>query len=119
MLEYAKGHIEDIRQLAAEWHGSEEGRKWHGEHAKQTWEHRGTFKYTCCKCGKEFETRHIYGEGQKKFCSGKCRSNNRRHLGIDDVERECVVCGKKFMANRYQKGLVCSTECKMRKRWNK
>lgn len=117
--EYNKRHIEDIRVLASEWHGSEAGRAWHSVHAKETWAHMGEHEYVCSSCGKTFMTRHIYGPDENHFCSNACKTYFRAHSGLDDVERVCPVCGKTFTANKYSKKECCSRECAVKKRWNK
>ena len=98
--EYNQRHIKDMRELASEWHGSDAGRAWHSEHAKESWENKRYNKYTCSECGKEFETRHDYGAGQNTFCSNACKSKNRAKSGVDDEERICAYCGKPFTVRR-------------------
>lgn len=117
--EYNHQHIEDIRGLAAEWHGSDAGRAWHSEHAKQTWENAQECTYTCECCGKPFTTRHKYGEGQKTFCSNACKTMYRTKMGLDNEERVCPYCQKTFIANKYSKKLCCSRECAVKRRWGK
>ncbi len=72
-LEYARKHIEDMRPLAAEWHGSEAGKEWHSAQGKANWEKRKMTKYTCTNCGTEFTTKHVYSKHSNRFCSGRCR----------------------------------------------
>ena len=50
-------------------------------------------------CGEEFEST----QANTKFCSNNCKSKYRRMEGTDNVEAECVVCGKKFVKNKYSK----------------
>lgn len=117
--EYNQKHIKDMRELANEWHGSDEGRAWHSEHAKESWQKKGYNKYTCSCCGKEFETRHDYGADQNTFCSNACKAKHRAHSGIDNEERICAYCGKPFTVNKYAKRACCSRECGVRRRWGK
>lgn len=104
-------HIEAIRQLASAWHGSEEGRKWHSEQGKRNAELRGFQTYTCDCCGREYQTKYIYGEGSSHFCSNACKTKARAMSGVDDVERVCALCGKPFTANKYTKRRFCSRSC--------
>lgn len=73
-VEYNHKHIEDIRPLANEWHGSEAGRAWHGQHAKEYWSKAPLREYTCTQCGKTFTSKHVYGEGRNRFCHANCRA---------------------------------------------
>lgn len=117
--EYQKHHIKDMQELAAEWHGSEEGIEFHRKHAKEMWENAEPITYVCTECGKEFQSRHHYGKGENKFCGGNCRAAFRRHNRTDDVDRVCAYCGKTFRVNRYSKAKCCSRDCAVKRRWNK
>ena len=117
--EYQRKHIKDMRELASEWHRSEEGRQWHKAHAKQAWEDAETIRYVCTECGKEFESRHHYGPEENRFCSNSCKAAFRRHSRADDVDRVCAYCGKTFRVNRYSKAECCSRDCAVKRRWNK
>ena len=64
-------------------------------------------KYICKQCGEEFESTKV----GSKFCSNKCRSKWRREQGLDNEERECVVCGNKFKINKYKKRKTWSRSC--------
>lgn len=64
-------------QVAPEWHGSEEGRQWHSEHAKRSWAKRQPMKYICTECGKEFESTQIRYTGNH-FCNQNCKAKFRR-----------------------------------------
>lgn len=117
--EYQKRHIKDMQELAAEWHGSEEGIEFHRKHAKEMWENAEPITYVCTECGKEFQSRYHYGKGENKFCGGNCRAAFRRHNRTDDVDRVCAYCGKTFRVNRYSKAKCCSRDCAVKRRWNK
>lgn len=101
-----------IRHLAAAWHGSEEGRKWHSQNAKKQWENRKPVTYQCSYCGKEFQSINRFAEGANHFCGNNCKSAYRRSLGIDNVQRRCLYCGNEYTVNKYnKKQKYCSTEC--------
>ena len=66
---HSKKVIEKARVAASVWHGSDAGREWHSEHGKDAWNKRGLQTYICTECGKEFQTKHIYGVHDNHFCS--------------------------------------------------
>lgn len=103
-----------IRSLTKDWHSSEEGRKWHSEHARNT--RFGIFTFGICKCevcGSEFTKRTT----NQKFCSNKCKSQYRRNKGFDNVTRICEECGKEFIINKYSRTKFCSRSCTNRYVW--
>ena len=99
-----------------EWHKSKKGHEWHKKHgfevAKKQKER--TVKLICEQCGKEYETLE-FKKGRSRFCSNKCKSAWRRKMKLDHEERTCPKCGKKFMANKYQKTIYCSKSCAKKK----
>jgi len=99
---------------AAEWHGSEEGKAWHKEHAKQqTWERK--FTKVCNYCGKEYKA--AMRKKSPGYCSGKCKAAQLRSVQRETMpERTCRICGKAFRENPsyvYQKKVqkFCSQKC--------
>ena len=100
--------LEENRDKAAEWHHSEEGRKWHSQNAKKQMAGLEFKTYTCQCCGKEFRSRAPQGG---TFCGNSCKSKWRRQQGLDNVERVCAECGSKFVVNRYSKQKYCSRSC--------
>lgn len=99
---------ENASPKAKEWHSSNEGREWHKNHyekMKDKLHQKQTFQ--CIVCGKEFESTQV----NSKFCSNNCKSKYRRNEGIDNIETECVVCGEKFVKNKYSKTETCSRQC--------
>lgn len=77
-IENSRKSIEIAREAANKWHGSEEGRAWHSERGKDNWKTRTTQTYICSYCGKEFQTKHIYGDGMNHFCHPNCKAAYRR-----------------------------------------
>lgn len=118
-IEASRISIEIARKKACEWHGSEEGLKWHSERGKKNWETRTARKYECSFCSKEFETVHMYSENQNHFCSNNCKSAFRRQNKIDNVELVCTYCNKTYMVNKYNKQKCCSVECSRKMRCEK
>lgn len=108
--------LENAAPKAAAWHGSEAGRLWHSEHAKQTTKNLGKVEYICANCGKHFYAKPI---GLNKFCSNTCKTKARYKSGVDNEERICAVCGGKFIANKYASKKCCSKECAIKLRQNK
>lgn len=115
----SRQNIEIAREAASKWHGSEDGREWHSHHGKENWQKREMQTYICTECGKEFQTKHIFGEGQNHFCSNNCKTRYRVKSGVDNVERVCPVCGETFSVNKYSATECCSRECGWKRRWSK
>ena len=74
--EFAKHFQSKGIEKAKEWHKSKEGRLWHSEHGKRTWENREYKKHKCEQCGSEFESRH---GGIVKFCHNNCKAKALRY----------------------------------------
>lgn len=110
----AREDILNAGELAKEWHGSSDGRKWHSLHAKQQWEQAEPSQYKCDWCGSEFESLKRYSESSHKFCSNRCKANFRRHSGVDDIVKKCESCGGEYVSNKYQKTKYCEV-CKNHK----
>ena len=90
---------------AREWHRSEKGREWHKQHYESMKSELHTVKeYTCQQCGKTYKA---VENGQNRFCCNNCKAAYRRQAGIDNVERECEICGQKFITNKYSKAKYC------------
>jgi hypothetical protein len=65
----------------------------------------------CEVCGSNFQ-----GKGKAKLCSNECRRviRRRRELGVDQIIRTCVTCGREF-TGAYSAQNVCSAECRREK----
>lgn len=67
-------NLEKGQEKAKEWHKSEEGRKWHREHAKTSILSAPKYKHICEECGREYlSTRKI----KTRFCCEKCGTKFR------------------------------------------
>lgn len=99
--------IDNARPKASEWHGSEDGKKWHSEHAKKVFGNLPFKTFVCTYCGQEFQSRKTRKENQNCFCSGKCSAAYRRRSGVDDIVKVCERCGGEYIANKYQKTKRC------------
>ena len=108
-----KNLAEKARPKAGEWHKSEEGRKWHSEHGKESAKHWKPILNVCKQCGVEFETK---GK-PRKFCSGACNQKYRRDNGLNNIEAICCICGKKFMTDKYSPTKTCSKSCGVTYAW--
>ena len=99
------------RELAKEWHQSEEGRAWHKEHySKMSDALHAREERTCEECGTLFLG--LVGKPERnRFCSNKCKTKWRYKSGVDNEERTCQVCGKAFMINKYWATKTCSRSC--------
>lgn len=95
-------------ESAKEWHKSEAGKIWHKENAVKC--SFGKFDYgkgNCEKCGIEYDRK----TKRTRFCSNKCKTKSRIESGIDNIEKECIVCKNKFVANKYARPKTCSRFC--------
>lgn len=106
--EKAKLNLNKARSEAAKWHASSEGIDWHKKHAKDSILKVKYYDAICLECGKKFKSEKTHS----KFCSANCRSNYRRKSGIDNVAKECVICGNEYSVSRYSKSKTCSIECR-------
>lgn len=81
--------IKQAAEYAKAWHGTDEGQAFHSALGKENWSRRELRKYTCTYCGKEFETKHIYGASQNTFFCSKHRAYWRKWitLGVRTKER--------------------------------
>lgn len=102
---------EKARPKAIEWHKSKDGKEWHKKQYEVSLGNREPIEFTCLNCGKKFM--HVRN-ANNKFCGNSCKSAYRRKLGVDNIERECIICGNKFTINKYQKRQRCDN-CKRKK----
>ena len=107
--EQSRRHMERIRPFASEWHRSDEGRAWHSEHGKRVAANQQPEKHNCNWCGKEYLAKP--GGVKKGFCGMSCQGMARKATGVDDIDRECCVCGSVFRVNKYAKKKTCSKSC--------
>ena len=105
---YRENMNRNARPKAIEWHKSNKGKEWHKEQYKISLGNQKPKKFICDYCGKEYET---LDKGINRFCSNNCKSAYRRKIGIDNINRKCVVCGNEFIVNKYSKKIKCDN-CK-------
>ena len=74
----ARESIKHAVKAAPAWHRSDAGKEWHSKHSKEAWENKGYITYVCTYCGKQFNSRKVYGESQNHFCHNNCRAAFRR-----------------------------------------
>jgi hypothetical protein len=67
-------------------------------------------KFVCDWCKVEFERQ--YNKETIKFCSDNCVMRARRVSGIDNVERQCIICLNPFIINKYERTVTCSKPCR-------
>lgn len=79
-VEKSRRDIAKAISKAPEWHGSEAGKEWHSMQGKENYKKRTMNTYICTFCGKEFQTKHIYGENSNHFCHNNCKAAYRRML---------------------------------------
>jgi hypothetical protein len=112
--EKRRAHMAKIRPLATEWHRSSEGRRWHKENGVRSWVGRRGAMVRCVECGSDYEC--MARLAKASFCSKACKARARRRSGVDDIERQCLFCGKTFRVNRYARNVHCSLSCAVRRR---
>lgn len=71
-----KENMDKIRLEAIKWHKSDDGRRWHSEMAKKSYEKRKPIKKVCAFCGKEYYTTQ-YAKNAR-FCHQNCKMKARR-----------------------------------------
>lgn len=109
--------LSSIRELAKPWHSSDEGRAKHREIGAMAYKQFVPVPKNCEACGKVFEPKAL--GNRDKFCSNACKSAWRRTSGKDNEQRNCMQCGKSFVANRYTKSRTCGRSCANRLAWAK
>ena len=86
-VDMSRGNIERAREAARRWHSSEAGLAYHSVLGKENWKKRTVQTYVCSYCGREFQTKHIYGEGVNHFCHQNCKQKYRtRRLRNENQE---------------------------------
>jgi len=103
-----EGHLEKLQDGIREFFRTDEGSEVQRKKAKKLWEglYENPKVSACDQCGKEFE--HYTNS---RFCSNACKAKHRRESGVDDEERECVICGSVFKVNKYEDTETCSRGC--------
>lgn len=99
---------QNARPKAIEWHKSNKGKEWHKEQYKNSLGKLTPKEMICEYCGKNYLS---MDNGKNRFCSNNCKSAYRRKMGIDNINRKCVVCGNEFIVNKYSKKVKCDN-CK-------
>jgi hypothetical protein len=61
-----KKHLEKIRELTKEWHGSAEGLEWHRQHGIEVSANAKDVAKVCQLCGKEYTTAY---KNRNQYCS--------------------------------------------------
>lgn len=117
--EQSRKNLIKAQEAAKAWHGSEEGAEVHSRIARDYWKTVEPRKVTCTYCGKEFQTRRIFGAHENAFCCNAHKTAWRYKQGIDDEARTCPVCGQTFMTNKYAKTVCCSAKCARKRRWSR
>ena len=62
----------------------------------------------------KYENDYAYVDGYKfkkdlrdNYYLSSTNIGNRRKLGVDNIEKNCIKCGKKFEVNKYSKREQC------------
>lgn len=102
-------HLESIKEDAAAWHGSRQGRKWHSQHSFRLWSKRKPKTYVCQYCGKDYQSRAT----ASRFCSAYCRN---RASPYRLPPRNCDWCGNQYIPN-HKGRKYCSHHCAQKGSW--
>lgn len=102
-------HFRRVRKLAAAWHASPEGRAWHSEHGKRTWDNRKPEPRTCATCERVYQC--AAGRDTDKFCSPKCRQLWHYRNKTYFTKAACAVCGGEFLQPPSKRQKTCSPAC--------
>lgn len=95
-------------EAAKAWHKSEAGHEWHkAQYEKVKDKLHVSHEFTCEYCGKKFMSTNTVS----KFCCNAHKTYARAKSGVDNINAVCVICGKMFTKNKYDKKLTCSREC--------
>lgn len=108
-LDWSRQNLtKNARPKASEWHGSKNGKEWHNKHYEEM-KHllHQKIKRTCDNCNIEF----MGVQSINRFCSNKCKSAWRRKNNLDNVIKNCELCGEPFESNKYRKARFCSRKC--------
>lgn len=113
--EWSRHHINEIRILASEWHGSPAGIAWHREHGKRTWIDREQADAgECANCKTPLLSYFAIRKSRegKRYCSRYC---HRAVADAEDrytVDATCPICEKLFKARKWGKRPeTCSRLC--------
>lgn len=110
-------HLNKIRHLAKDWHSSEEGIKWHSQHAKSIV--RTERECKCEECGSIFKAKR-----KASICSGKCRDAIRGRKSLEKYvkKRVCNFCKKEYITTTrsdfYKERKACSYSCASKLRYS-
>lgn len=109
-IDELRNQMNHARAFASIWHGSEEGKAWHGEHWKNSLANAFVAKNLKCQhCGNDYSV--VTANNISKFCSPKCKQASARKSGQYIIERTCHICGSTFKCNKYEKTKTCSRKC--------
>lgn len=111
-----KKQLEKAQEEAKKWHASNNGLKWHSQHAKDSWEDRKKEAVTCVICGKESQ-KHFKGRKGVRFCSRKCQQKS--FYASRRVKALCLLCGIEFSTYKYRIAIYCSRMCSNKHRFSK
>ncbi len=109
--EAQREHLDSVRELAAQWHRSPEGREWHKGHYPESLGKIQPRECTCRMCGKPFTARNA----KAYYCSHNCEVKYSYRAHKREVDRVCAFCGKPFKAvvtDGSDGAQTCSRKCR-------
>lgn len=106
-LSMAKQNMKKACEAAIAWHKTEEGSRWHSEHAKEGWLNRTRMKKSCINCGLEYETFRT----DSKFCGKNCSNKHKDKNKVYFEKRECYNCGAEYETRKVSTAKICNMKC--------
>ena len=111
-----KDFLKSQQGKAALWHSSEEGRRWHKEHAKSLPLLQGIrYPKKCVCCGEEYQAKMHW----QKYCCEKCKTKDRYNKRLDYEDRNCIICKNLFNVHKRFTKKTCCKECKFKATFNR
>jgi hypothetical protein len=109
--------LASVREEAAAWHRSPEGRAWHSQHGTQMWTPEGRARMAktkpCEVCGQDFTAYHRDARMCSRACYQRAAKADRRY---ETLGRSCTFCGAEYLTNRHRPTETCSRSCGARLR---
>lgn len=101
--------LHENRHKASEWHGSDEGRRWHSEHYHKSI--KRDEEAICKECGQTYRKKI----SRSSFCSTRCKNRYcaaaARNRYKTPETAICEICGTVFKPKPNNAGRFCSREC--------
>lgn len=101
--------LQKARPLAAKWHSSKEGKRWHRDHGAKSMKTRADSTKTCCWCGTVFTTK----KPSQKTCCPECSTQQATYARNTRHSHICEQCGGEF-TSATKRSRFCGKSCATR-----